>query len=165
MLRIHYPALLENDLTWLKRATVLSAKTYELTGVLVGVLGTAPKNLDQPAYSHEQLSRSITYHDSCSGLRELNIKIQPRTLLKNKGVNIIEMNDRNVCCSFGCTSCVKYPDISGSMVDEKRGCISNIDTNLVLGDDPVLSVLARSATGQSTSTYTTFLAARQELSI
>ena len=59
---------------------------------------------------------TVTYHDSCSGLRELGIKAQPRRLLAAVGASVTEMADPEVCCGFGGTFCVKYPDISVRMV-------------------------------------------------
>jgi L-lactate dehydrogenase complex protein LldE len=63
---------------------------------------------------------AVTYHDSCSGLRELGVKAQPRSLLGSvKGLELREMKTPEVCCGFGGTFCVKYPEISNVMVGEK----------------------------------------------
>ena len=63
---------------------------------------------------------TVTYHDSCSGLRELGIHGQPRQLLEGLGgLHLRELEDANVCCGFGGTFCVKYPDISNRMVSNK----------------------------------------------
>jgi L-lactate dehydrogenase complex protein LldE len=62
----------------------------------------------------------VTYHDSCSSLRELGIKQQPRALMEDvQGLKLVEMQDTDVCCGFGGTFCVKYPDISERMVSDK----------------------------------------------
>ena len=77
----------------------------------------------------------VTYHDSCSGLRELGVRDQPRTLLKNIGAEIVEMRDAEVCCGFGGTFCVKYPDISNAMVGDKTANIEATGAPLLLAGD------------------------------
>ena len=74
MLKLHYPELFRGDPNWLPRADALAAKTYELVAFLVDVLR-------RHAASTPLRRRPSTYHDSCSGLRELGVKAQPRRLL------------------------------------------------------------------------------------
>jgi L-lactate dehydrogenase complex protein LldE len=83
-----------------------------------------------------QFAALATYHDSCSGLRELGIKAEPRQLLASvAGVSLREMTDSEVCCGFGGTFCVKYPDISDKMLEKKVKHIraTGADT-LIAGD-------------------------------
>jgi L-lactate dehydrogenase complex protein LldE len=83
-----------------------------------------------------RLEDTVTYHDSCSGLRELGISAQPRRLIASiDGVRLIEMRDADVCCGFGGMFCVKYSDISNTIVAKKT---ENIDASgaktLLAGD-------------------------------
>ena len=79
---------------------------------------------------------SITYHDSCSGLRELGIKAQPRKLLAGvEGLSVVEMKDPDVCCGFGGTFCVKYPDVSNKIVGKKTGNIAASGASTLLAGD------------------------------
>src|SRR5918998_2203021 len=108
----HYPELFADDPNWLPKANALRAKTYELTSFLVDVLGVTSVDA--------RFDGAVTYHDSCSGLRELGVKRQPRQLLKSvEGLTLVEMKDSDVCCGFGGTFAVKYSDISGAIVDAK----------------------------------------------
>jgi L-lactate dehydrogenase complex protein LldE len=78
---------------------------------------------------------TVTYHDSCSGLRELGIKSQPRRLLESIGATITEMADPEICCGFGGTFCVKYPEISVRMVSDKvRDIVATGAETLLAGD-------------------------------
>ena len=78
----------------------------------------------------------VTYHDSCSGLRELGVRDQPRRLLAGvAGLDLVEMPDAEVCCGFGGTFCVKYPGISGRMVSEKIENIAAAGADAVLAGD------------------------------
>jgi len=128
MLKHHLPHLFENEPNMRARCDSLSAKTFELISFLVDIMGMA----HLPAkYTGDKL----TYHDSCSGLRELEIKDQPRKLLRASGATIIEMTDPEVCCGFGGTFCVKYPEISLRMVSDKtRDIVATGAETVVSGD-------------------------------
>jgi L-lactate dehydrogenase complex protein LldE len=77
-----------------------------------------------------------TYHDSCSGLRELGIKAQPRALLeKVDGLSLVELPGAERCCGFGGSFCVKYPDISNSMVGNKATDIDMTGADMLLAGD------------------------------
>jgi L-lactate dehydrogenase complex protein LldE len=79
---------------------------------------------------------TVTYHDSCSGLRELGIRAQPRALLRSvEGLELKEMRDPDVCCGFGGTFCVKYPAISNAIVEKKTEDIRSTGAELLLAGD------------------------------
>jgi L-lactate dehydrogenase complex protein LldE len=128
MIKVHYPELFHGDPNWQPRAAALAEKTFELTSFLVDVCGV-----------HEvaaQLRATATYHDSCSGLRELHVHDQPRRLLATvAGLQLTEMRDADVCCGFGGTFCVKYPDISNVMAGKKTAAIAATGAGLLLAGD------------------------------
>jgi len=128
MIRAHYPELFSGDPPWLARAERLASKTYELTDFLVRVA-----KLDSvPGEYHG----TVTYHDACSGLRELGVKAQPRAMLaKVKGLRITEMAEAEACCGFGGTFAVKFGDVSTRIVDVKCDGIAAAKADaVVLGD-------------------------------
>jgi L-lactate dehydrogenase complex protein LldE len=128
MIKAHYPELFHGDPNWQPRADALAEKTYELTSFLVDVCG-----VDKVA---GRLEATATYHDSCSGLRELGVHDQPRRLLATvAGLRLAEMPDANVCCGFGGTFCVKYPDISNAIVGKKAAAIAATGADLLLAGD------------------------------
>jgi L-lactate dehydrogenase complex protein LldE len=127
-LRVHYPELFHGDPNWLPRAQAFAAKSYELTSFLVDVLGVA--KVDAHCES------TATYHDSCSGLRELGVRIAPRRLLGTvTGLTLKEMRDADVCCGFGGTFCVKYPQISDAIVGKKAENIAATGAEMLLAGD------------------------------
>ena len=76
------------------------------------------------------------YHDSCSGLRELGIREQPRQLLSLvKGLSLVELDERDVCCGFGGTFSVKYPEISIRLVSNKVSDLEATSADVLLGGD------------------------------
>ena len=128
MLRHHMPHLFDDDPNLRARADALAARTFELVSFLADVMGVA----DLPA---RWTGGPITYHDSCAGLRELGIKKQPRALLGAVGAEIVEMADPEVCCGFGGTFCVKYPEISVRMVSDKTADIASTGAATLLSGD------------------------------
>jgi len=127
-LRNDYPKLFEDDPDWRPRAESLAARSHELLSFLTDVCGVSTVNA---AYTG-----TVTYHDSCSGLRGLGVKAQPRLLLGSvEGLQLTEMQDAEVCCGFGGTFCVKYPEISGRMVDDKLANVAATGADTLLGGD------------------------------
>jgi len=123
-----YPEMLADDPAWARRAKALAARTHEIVSFLIDVRGIEAVTARFPARA--------TYHDSCSGLRSLGIKDQPRRLLASvEGLEITEMSDAEVCCGFGGTFCVKYPEISNKMVANKSANIGATGANLLLAGD------------------------------
>ncbi|MBU6499191.1 MAG: (Fe-S)-binding protein [Rhodospirillales bacterium] len=128
MLSRHFPGLFDDDPNLRVRAEALAAKTHELVSFLVDVRGMTRV---EAAYAG-----TATYHDSCSGLRELGIKSQPRALLGTvDGLRLAEMAEPETCCGFGGTFCVKYPEISVRMVSDKTRDIAATGADTLLAGD------------------------------
>jgi L-lactate dehydrogenase complex protein LldE len=128
MIRTHYPTLFDDEPQLRRRMEALCSRTWELTSFLHDVLQV---NSLPGAFEGE-----ITYHDSCSGLRELGVQAQPRALLAlNPKIRLKEMNEARACCGFGGTFAVKYGNISTAIVDDKVANIQAAGTGcVVLGD-------------------------------
>jgi L-lactate dehydrogenase complex protein LldE len=128
MLKSHLPHLFDDDPNLKVRADRLAERTFELTSFLVDVRGFVPR----PGSGRP---RTVTYHDACSGLRELGVKEQPRKLLEAIGATVTEMAEPEICCGFGGTFCVKYPEISARMVTDKIHDIDATKATTVLSGD------------------------------
>jgi L-lactate dehydrogenase complex protein LldE len=128
MLKVHYPQLFADDPQMRARAEELASRTYELVSFLVDVRG-----LGEVA---ARWAKRATYHDGCSGLRELGVKEQPRKLLAAvDGLRLTELPGAEVCCGFGGLFCVKYPEISDKMVADKAAEIAATGAEAVLAGD------------------------------
>jgi L-lactate dehydrogenase complex protein LldE len=127
-IRVHYPEMFGDEPAWFQRAQQLAMRSYELVSFLVDVRGM---NAVEARYDG-----AATYHDSCSGLRELGVKTQPRWLLRSvAGLSLKEMPGAEICCGFGGTFCIKYPEISDKMVREKTADIAAIGADTLLAGD------------------------------
>ena len=128
MLKVHYAELFADDPAWNARAAAFSAKVFELVSFLVDVRGMTTVDA--------AFAGSVAYHDSCSGLRELSVRNQPRKLLKSvAGLKLVELKDADVCCGFGGMFCVKYPDISNAIVERKTEAIAASGAGTLLAGD------------------------------
>jgi len=128
MVKVHYPEMFADEPAMLAQAQELAARTYELVAFLADVRG-----MDKVA---ARWKRRITYHDGCSGLRELGVKQQPRKLLASvDGLQLTELPGAEVCCGFGGTFCIRYPEISDKMVTDKADDIAATGADAVLAGD------------------------------
>lgn len=128
MIHSHYGELFANDHAWADRQRALSKKTWEILSFLTDVMGFAPENV--------RYEGTATYHDSCSGLRDLGVHDQPRDLLsKVDGLSMVPLDGNNECCGFGGTFCVKYPELSTAIVGEKVAKILHTKADTLLGGD------------------------------
>jgi L-lactate dehydrogenase complex protein LldE len=128
MIKTHYADLFRDDPAMLQRSTALGARTWELTDFLVTVL----KLESVPG----KFVGTVTYHDSCAGLREMGVKQQPRALLaKVRGLTLREMTECETCCGFGGTFSIKYGEISSRLADNKCEFVAQSKADaVVLGD-------------------------------
>ena len=123
-----YPHMFDAEPEWRARAAALAARTHEIVSFLTDVMGVR-----EVAASYLGVA---TYHDSCSSLRHMGVKAQPRQLLASvEGLTLKELAEPEVCCGFGGTFCVKYPDISNRMVSDKAADIAATGAELVLAGD------------------------------
>lgn len=128
MLAKHYPALFADDPNLAGRANDFAGKVHELASFLIDILG-----IETVAVTFD---RRVTFHDSCSGLRELGIATQPRKLLESvQGLELVEMEECDTCCGFGGTFAIKFGEISSAIVDRKVENVEASGAPVVLAGD------------------------------
>ena len=128
MLRVFYPDLLAEDRKLLDMARVLRPWIWEFSEFLVNSLKVTDVGARYP--------RAVTYHPSCHLMRELNIRNEPLTLLRQvRDIRLCDLKDGSECCGFGGLFSVKFPDISGAMLADKIGCIAESGAEVVVAND------------------------------
>jgi L-lactate dehydrogenase complex protein LldE len=126
-IRNNYGKLFENN-AFQSPAKKVSSQIFELSEFLVKILGVTDLGAS--------FNGKVTFHDSCAGLRECNIKAEPRALLqKVEGLELIEMNDTETCCGFGGSFAVKYDTISVAMADQKIDNAIATDAEYIISTD------------------------------
>ena len=132
MVRVFYKELFHDDPPLLKRATDVGSHVYELSEFLVDVLRIE----DTPETPRSDTLTRVTYHEACHLRRELGATTQARRLInRTPDVELVEMEQSEVCCGFGGTFSVKYADISGAMLDEKITHIRDSGADAVVACD------------------------------
>ena len=128
MVRVFYPDLFKDDPKMMEKARALGARIFEFSEFLVKVL-----DVTDVGASHQG---SIAYHPSCHLIRELGVRCEPGQLLENvKGVEMKDLPDSEQCCGFGGSFAVKYPHISGSILERKLDCIKKSGADTLVAND------------------------------
>jgi len=130
MMREHYEMIAEaeNDPAFLSDVRALLPRVFEFSELLVKKLGVEDVGATFP--------HSVTYHPSCHATRMMHIGDIPHRLLRAvKGLDLIELPNKEQCCGFGGTFSVKNPDVSAAMLTEKNACVVQTGAEVVTGLD------------------------------
>src|SRR6185369_13918821 len=124
----HFPELFVDEPDWRERARSVGSRAYELSSFLIRVLAVEDVGATW--------NGKLTWHDACHGLRDLNIKSEPRRLIRNvRGAEFVELENAESCCGFGGTFSVKYPEISVAILDQKIEAIERAGVDVVVSGD------------------------------
>jgi L-lactate dehydrogenase complex protein LldE len=127
MVKLEYPQLFRDDPPWHRRALDLAARTHELSDFLTNVL----KVEDVGA----RFEGRVTYHMACH-LRGLNLLTQPERMLRTvRGLELVPLERADECCGFGGSFSVRYPGVSGAMVNDKAAFIEKSGADAVVATD------------------------------
>jgi L-lactate dehydrogenase complex protein LldE len=128
MVRVFYKELFHDDPDWKKRAESIATRTYEFSEFVVNVLGVE----DVGAVYQGK----VALHQSCHLLRELNVRTEPRRLLDAvKGIELVELERADACCGFGGLFSIKYPEISGGILQDKIECVEKSGADVIVASD------------------------------
>lgn len=128
MVKVFYPELFAGHPEQLGKAQALRQRFFEFSEFLVKVLKVEDVGARFP--------HRVTYHDSCHLLRELHIEAEPRALIRAvRGVEFIEMQDHQLCCGFGGTFSVKFPEVSVAMAEDKLRAAAAAGAEYLVAND------------------------------
>jgi L-lactate dehydrogenase complex protein LldE len=136
MMRVFYPELFAGDAARLAKVEKLRSRLFEFSEFLVRVLKVEDVGARFP--------HRVAYHDSCHLLRELGIEAEPRALLGAvRDIELVDLRDYQLCCGFGGTFSVKFPEVSVAMGEDKvQAAIAAGAEYLVANDSGCLMHLA-----------------------
>lgn len=127
MVKLEYPELFHDDPVWHRQAVDLAGRTHELSDFLVNVLDREDVGARYPA--------RVTFHQACH-LRGLNLMSVPERLLKHvRELEYVPLERADECCGFGGSFSVRYPEISGAMVQDKAAFIEKTGVEAVVSTD------------------------------
>lgn len=128
MFRVFYPELFAEQPNLLKKVEGLRQRFYEFSEFLVKVMKAEDLGASFP--------HRVAYHDSCHLLRELGVESEPRKLIKAvKRLEFVELQDNKVCCGFGGTFAVKFPDVSVAMARDKLRAATDAGAEYLVAND------------------------------
>ena len=128
MIRVFYPELFEHDPNRLREAKELAGRVFEFSEFLVKVLKIEDVGASFP--------HRLAYHDSCHLLRELGVSEEPRRLLRAvRGAELVELQDHRLCCGFGGTFSVKFPEVSVAMGEDKLKAAAAAGAEYLVAND------------------------------
>jgi len=127
MVKLEYPELLHDDPAWHRRAVDLSKRTHELSDFLVNIMQIEDVGARYKARA--------TYHMACH-LRGLGLLTEPERLLRKvRDLEYVPLERADECCGFGGSFAVRYPGISGAMVQDKAAFIEKTGADVVIATD------------------------------
>jgi L-lactate dehydrogenase complex protein LldE len=134
------------------RAEAVAARTFELSELLVDVLGVEDVGA---TYAHR-----VTYHPTCHSLRLLRVQDKPLRLLQHvRGLDLVELPEADSCCGFGGTFALKNADTSTAMLTDKvRHVLSTGAEACTAGDSSCLMHIGGGLSRMRTGTRTVHLA-------
>ncbi|HZN18027.1 MAG TPA: (Fe-S)-binding protein [Micromonosporaceae bacterium] len=128
MVRDAYPRLVAGDGALAARVAALAPRTYELSELLVDVLGVTDVGARFP--------HRVTYHPTCHGLRLLRLGDRPLRLLRAvRGIDLVDLPGAEECCGFGGTFAVKNADVSAAMLADKCAAVAGTGARYVAAAD------------------------------
>ena len=128
MVRVFTPELFADDPRRLRQAEQLRARFFEFSEFLVKVLKVENVGASFP--------HRVAYHDSCHLLRELGVAAEPRALLRAvRGIDLVELQDHRLCCGFGGTFAVKFPEVSVAMGEDKLRAMAATGAEYFVAND------------------------------
>jgi L-lactate dehydrogenase complex protein LldE len=126
MVREHFAHLFDHSTAGLQK---LLDNTYEFVEFLDKVM-----KVDFSSFKLPQ-ARTMTYHYTCH-LRGIGVRDEGVKLLQQIGnIDFRPMEKSDQCCGFGGTFAVKYPAISGAIVEDKTRCIAKTDAATLICND------------------------------
>ncbi len=127
MVKNYYPKLFNNSSQHYE-SRLLSDRIFEFTDFLVNIL--------KKDKFGSVLNCKVSYHDACAALREYGLDNEPRQLLSNvENLEIVEMQDSDVCCGFGGTFSVKFEPISVAMAQQKVENAINAGADVIVSTE------------------------------
>jgi len=111
-----------------QRAEAIASRTYELSELLIDVLGVR----DVGAY----YPHTVTYHPTCHSLRMLRVGDKPLELLRHvRGLTLVELPMADSCCGFGGTFAIKNADTSTAMLADKMANVARTGAEVCTAGD------------------------------
>jgi L-lactate dehydrogenase complex protein LldE len=127
MVKVEYPHLFEHEPEWHERALELARRTFEFSDFLVNQL--------QVVDLGARYAGKVAYHYACH-LRMLGQTDEVERLVRHvAGATYVPIARQDQCCGFGGSFAIRYPQISGNLVDDKMRCVLSTEADCLVSTD------------------------------
>ncbi len=128
-LKENYPILLAADTKWKEKARNFIDKVIDFSSFMQNVLRV-------PTDKFEGKGKKTAYHSPCHLCRGLNVTKEPRELLKTARLEYVAAKDEDVCCGFGGSFSIEFPEISAEILKRKLDHVEATGAEVLVTDCP-----------------------------
>ena len=82
------------------------------------------------------INKKVTYHAPCHLCRGLHVTDEPRALIQKAGYSYVPSKDEDVCCGFGGSYSVDFPEISSEILKKKLDNVEASGADILVTDCP-----------------------------
>ncbi len=107
-----YKRLFKDDPAMAYKAAQFAHRVMDFSSFVRDILGMTDEAFSGP-------TKQITYHAPCHLCRGLGVTEAPRALLQDAGLDYLPAAEEDVCCGFGGTFSVKFPELSKELLQKK----------------------------------------------
>jgi Fe-S oxidoreductase len=128
-LKENYPKLLAGDPGVQVKVEQLRDKIVDFSSFMQNVLKVSP---EQFAGKRSK----VAYHSPCHLCRGLGVTQEPRELLRTAGLDYAPAKDEDVCCGFGGSFSVEFPELSAEILKRKLDNVTATGAEVLVTDCP-----------------------------
>jgi iron-sulfur cluster protein len=126
-----YPRLFRDDPAWAARAAVVARRLVDFSGFMARVA-----RLPKGALAADNTA-TVTYHDACQTNHVLGtVEEQRRLITEVLGLQLVEMDDADLCCGFGGSFSFDHPEIAGRLAHRKLDRAGRTGAHIIVTDNP-----------------------------
>ncbi len=128
-LKHNYPKLVKDNPRLALKAQQFADKIIDYSSFVYDVLKVEKKDF-------KEVGTKATYHAPCHLCRGLDVHDAPRKLIETSGMEYVECTEEEVCCGFGGTFSMKFPELSSELLSKKLNNVEETKAEVLLTDCP-----------------------------
>lgn len=128
-LKENYPKLCGGDESMDMKVRQLRDKLIDFSSFMMNVLQVKPEMF-------QGSGKKVAYHAPCHLCRGLGVTREPRELISTAGLDYLPARDEDVCCGFGGSFSVDFPEISAELLKRKLDHVEETGADLLVTDCP-----------------------------
>jgi len=124
-----YPDILAGDPKLEVKVRQFSDRVIDFSSFVHDVLKVTPEEFRKDG-------TKTTYHSPCHLCRGMHVTEAPRALIGIGGLDYLPAEEEDVCCGFGGTYSMKFPELSAELLKKKLANVEKTGAELLLTDCP-----------------------------